>query len=45
MVHTFNPSTWGAEGGGFLSSQLPGLQSDFQDSQGYVDRHCSQMIE
>jgi hypothetical protein len=25
VVHTFNPSTWEAEAGGFLSSSQPGL--------------------
>jgi hypothetical protein len=37
VVHTFNPSTWEAEAGGFLSS---GLQSEFQDSQGYTEKPC-----
>jgi hypothetical protein len=31
VAHTFNPSTWEAEAGGFLSSGQPGLQSEFQD--------------
>ena len=35
LVHTFNPSTREAEAGGFLSSRPAGLQSEFQDSQGY----------
>ena len=35
MAHAFNPSTWEAEAGGFLSS---GLQSEFQDSQGYTEK-------
>jgi hypothetical protein len=40
-VHTFNPSTWEAEAGGFLSSRgQPGLQSKFQDSQGYTKKPC-----
>jgi hypothetical protein len=34
MVHAFNPSTWEAEAGGFLSS------SEFQDSQGYTEKPC-----
>jgi hypothetical protein len=38
VVHTFNPSTWEAEAGGFLSSSQPGLQSEFQDSQGYTEK-------
>ena len=32
VAHAFNPSTWEAEAGGFLN---PGLQNEFQDSQGY----------
>jgi hypothetical protein len=32
VAHAFNPSTWEAEAGGFLSSSQPGLQSEFQDS-------------
>ena len=36
VAHAFNPSTWEAVAGGFLSSRRgqPGLQSEFQDSQG-----------
>ena len=37
MAHAFNPSTWEAEAGGFLSG---GLQSEFQDSQGYTEKPC-----
>jgi hypothetical protein len=40
MVHAFNPSTREAEAGGFLSSGQPGLQSEFQDSQGYTEKPC-----
>jgi hypothetical protein len=41
VAHTFNPSTWEAEAGGFLSFQgQPGLQSEFQDSQGYTEKPC-----
>jgi hypothetical protein len=43
VVHTFNSSTWAAESGGFLSSRpqgQPGLQSEFQDSQGYTEKPC-----
>jgi hypothetical protein len=36
-VHAFNPSTWEAEAGRFLSSNYPGLQNEFQDSQGYTE--------
>jgi hypothetical protein len=34
VAHTFNPSTWEAEAGGFLSSR-PAWSTEFQDSQGY----------
>jgi hypothetical protein len=34
VAHAFNPSTWEAEAGG------PGLQSEFQDSQGYTEKPC-----
>jgi hypothetical protein len=40
VTHAFNPSTWEAEAGGFLSSRQPGLQSEFQDSQGYTEKPC-----
>jgi hypothetical protein len=40
VAHTFNPSTWEAEAGGFLVQVQPGLQSEFQDSQGYTEKHC-----
>jgi hypothetical protein len=39
VVHAFNPSTQEAEAGRFLSSR-PGLQSEFQDSQGYTEKPC-----
>jgi hypothetical protein len=32
VVHTFNPSTW-------VQGQ-PGLQSEFQDRQGYTEKPC-----
>ena len=38
--HAFNSSTQEAEAGGFLSLGQPGLQSEFQDSQGYTDKPC-----
>ena len=38
VVYAFNPSTGEAEAGGFLSQ--PGLQSEFQDSQGYTEKPC-----
>jgi hypothetical protein len=43
VVHAFNPSTWEAEAGGFLSSRpawTTDLQSEFQDSQGYTKKPC-----
>jgi len=40
VAHTFNPSTWEAEAGGFLSWGQPGLQSEFQDSQGCTEKPC-----
>jgi hypothetical protein len=38
MAHTFNPNTWEAEVGRFRGQ--PGLQSEFQDSQGYTEKLC-----
>jgi hypothetical protein len=38
VAHTFSPSTWEAKAGRFLSSSQPGLQSEFQDSQGYTEK-------
>jgi hypothetical protein len=40
VAHAFNPSTRKAEAGGFLSSRQPGLQSEFQESQGYIEKPC-----
>jgi hypothetical protein len=40
VAHAFNPSTWEAEAGGFLSLRPDGLQSEFQDSQGYTEKPC-----
>jgi hypothetical protein len=45
VAHTFNPSTWEAEAGGFLSSRPAGLQSKFQDSQGYTEKPCLEKPE
>ena len=42
VAHAFNPSTWEAEAGGLLSLGQPGLQSEFQDSQGYTEKPCLQ---
>ena len=40
MAHTFYPSTWEAEAGRFWVRGQPGLQSEFQDSQGYTEKLC-----
>ena len=40
VTHAFNPSTWEAKAGRFLSLGKPGLQSEFQDSQGYTEKPC-----
>jgi hypothetical protein len=40
VAHAFNPSTWEAGAGEFLSLRQPGLQSEFQDSQGYTEKPC-----
>jgi hypothetical protein len=40
VVHAFNPSTWETKAGGFLSQGQPGLQSEFQDSQGCTEKPC-----
>ena len=39
VVHAFNPSTWEAEADFWVRGQ-PGLQSEFQDSQGYTEQPC-----
>jgi hypothetical protein len=39
VAHVFNPSTWEAEAGGFLSSS-PAWSTEFQDSQGYTEKPC-----
>ena len=41
VAHAFNPCTRTreAEAGGFLSFE-PGLQNEFQDSQGYTEKPC-----
>jgi hypothetical protein len=35
VAHTFNPNTWEAKAGEFLSQQ-----SELQDSQGYTEKLC-----
>ena len=37
VAHAFNPSTWEAD---FRVQGQPGLQSVFQDSQGYTEKPC-----
>lgn len=41
VVHDFHPSTWEAEtdGSPWVQGQR-GLHSEFQDSQGYVEKFC-----
>ena len=41
VAHTFNPSTLEVEAGRFLSSRPSGIQSEFQDSQGYTEKPVS----
>jgi hypothetical protein len=38
-AQAFNPSIWEAEAGG------SGLQSEFQDSQGYTEKPCLEKIK
>jgi hypothetical protein len=40
VAHTFNPSTREAEQADFWVRGQPGLQSEFQDSQGYTEKPC-----
>jgi hypothetical protein len=40
VVHTFNPSTQEAVAVDFWVPGQPGLQSEFQDSQGYTEKPC-----
>ena len=40
MAHAFSPSTWEAEQADFWVRGQPGLQSGFQDSQGYTEKPC-----
>jgi hypothetical protein len=41
VAHTFNLSTGEAEAGDFWVWGQPGLQSEFQDSQGYTENPVS----
>jgi hypothetical protein len=40
VAHTFNPSTWRQRQVDFWVQGQPGLQSEFQDSQGYTEKPC-----
>jgi hypothetical protein len=41
VAYAFNPSTWEAEAGGFLSSRPAwSTKCEFQDSQGYTEKSC-----
>jgi hypothetical protein len=40
VVHAFNPSTWEERQADFWVWGQPGLQSEFQDSQGYTEKPC-----
>jgi hypothetical protein len=40
VAHTFNPSTWRQRRVDFWVQGQPGLQSEFQDSQGYTEKPC-----
>jgi hypothetical protein len=40
VAHAFNPSTLEAEAGSLWVQGQPGLQSEFQDSQGYIEKPC-----
>ena len=39
VAHAFNPSTWEAEEGGFLSSR-PAWSTEFQGGQSYKEKPC-----
>jgi hypothetical protein len=40
VAHAFNPSTWEAEAGRFLSLRPAWSKSEFQDSQSYTEKPC-----
>jgi hypothetical protein len=40
VAHAFNPSTWRQRQADFWVRGQPGLQSEFQDSQGYTEKPC-----
>jgi hypothetical protein len=45
VAHAFNPSTREAEVVDFWVWGQPGLQSEFQDSQGYTEKPCLEKRE
>jgi hypothetical protein len=40
VAHAYNPSTWGQRQADFWVWGQPGLQSEFQDSQGDTEKPC-----
>jgi hypothetical protein len=40
MVHAFNPGSWRQRQADFWVRGQRGLQSEFQDSQGYTEEPC-----
>jgi hypothetical protein len=40
VAHAFNPSTWKQRQADFWVRGQPGVQSGFQDSQGYTEKPC-----
>jgi hypothetical protein len=40
VAHTFNPSTWEAQAGGFLSSRPAWSTKWIPGSQGYTEKPC-----
>jgi hypothetical protein len=42
VAHAFSLSAWETEAGDFGVRGQPGLQSEFQDSQGYIENPVSQ---
>jgi hypothetical protein len=43
VAHAFNLSTWEAEAVDFRIRGQPGLQSEFQESQGYTEKPCLEL--
>ena len=40
LVYAFNPNTREAEADGSLIGSQPGLQNEFQDNWGYIEKPC-----